>query len=416
LKARVAMGVSSDPVAAMKRLRIALVLAGIVAVATLGLRDRTQRRPFAGRGLGYIPSSQRIEGAFFRSQGFTAYPTGRKPEEIAVADFNDDGLLDVAACSSYQRIKPPGGDVSVYLGVGGGRLGKETRIVLGELTEGIAAAHFDDDRFLDLATADYGGGTLSILRGSSQGPVQRIQTLRLGSAGPRDVVARDVDRDGRIDLVFCAMDADQVGVARGQGDGTFVLSGTRVDVGDGPEVLALGRFNRDLAEDLVTANRHGNSVTVLHGDGAGGFRVAQELPAGQLPRYVLVADLDGDGFDDFLSASHKDARVTPFRNLQGGGFQALEPLAVAGLQGAIYLAVGDVDGDGLVDLAASLHRSGYVVIFAGRGGFSFAEPQLVPIGVSCLGVAIADLSGDGSMDLVVGNPLANRLQVYIQER
>ena len=342
------------------------------------------------------------------------YPTGRKTEELHVADFNNDGLLDIAACNSYFDVAPASGDVSIYLGVGEGRLGKETRAQVGEHTEGIAVGHFDQDSFLDLATADYGGGSLSILLGGPGGPVTLRQTLDLGPIGPRDVVAEDVNRDGVLDLIYCAMDTNEVGVALGSGVGTFDVHATRVGVGDGPEVLAVVRANSDDVMDLVTANRRSDSLTILHGDENGGFRAVHEIAAGDRPRHVLAADLDGDGLDDLLGSSHRDGRVTVFQNVAGQHYSRVTTLSAPGLRGAICTAVEDLDGDGLEDVAASFHLSGCVAIFPGRGGFVFATPQVVPIGISTLCVAVADLSRDGLMDLVVGNPLADRLQVYLQ--
>src|SRR5262249_59918431 len=76
--------------------------------------------------------------------------------------------------------------------------------------------------------------------------------------------------------------------------------GSPFGAGTNPNSVAVGDFNRDGKPDLAVANRLSNNVTILLGDGAGGFSQAASSPvgAGSFPRYMAVGDFNGDDKPD----------------------------------------------------------------------------------------------------------------------
>ena len=398
------------------------------------------RQPAGWRSLGRlrgrdVPAAAAVVGPLFNAVGFVSYSTGARPEDIVLADFNGDAVLDLAVCNSYHLIEAQKGDVSVLLGRAGsgslstqgsrgagpgggdGSFGVESRLdPLGIRSEGLATADLNGDGNLDLAVGscccESEEKALAILLGDGKGGFAAGQELTF-DAGPRDVAAADCNGDGVVDLVTCEMAADTVTFLRGGGDGTFQVTSPGFGVGEGPEVVALGALNSDADVDLVTANAEGDSLTVLLGHGDGTFEVLPAVSVGARPRCVIAVDLDGDGLDDAVAANFRSSSVSVLENAGGGRLVLLHELRGYGLLGAAYLSVADINSNGLSDLIVSFHRSGHVAIFPGEGGFAFAVPQVIAVGVSSLANLAADLNGDSHLDLVVGNPRRDRLQVYL---
>jgi hypothetical protein len=112
---------------------------------------------------------------------------------------------------------------------------------------------------------------------------------------PHSIVSADFNRDGRTDLATANISSDSVSVLLGNGTGGFAPVAS-VPVGDQPHSLAAGDFNRDSKVDLVVANAGADTISVLLGNGAGGFHDAAGSPfaAGDGPWYIVTADLNHD--------------------------------------------------------------------------------------------------------------------------
>src|SRR2546427_220048 len=108
-----------------------------------------------------------------------------------------------------------------------------------------------------------------------------------------------------------------VAVLLGNGDGTFTAAaGGPVIVGSAPYTVAVGDVNGDGKLDLVTANYGSNTVTVLLGNGDGTFTAAAGSPvaAGSGPTSVALGELNGDGKLDLVAANSLSNNVTVLLN------------------------------------------------------------------------------------------------------
>jgi hypothetical protein len=131
--------------------------------------------------------------------------------------------------------------------------------------------------------------------------------------GPRSVTVADLNGDGRPDLVTANFYSDNVSILLGNGAGGFATAaGFPAEAGDGPVSVAVADVNGDGRPDLVTANIFSNNVSVLLGDGAGGFSAAAGSPVavGGFPISVAVADLNGDGRPDLVTANFGSDNVS----------------------------------------------------------------------------------------------------------
>ena len=330
--------------------------------------------------------------------------TGINPGDIAVGDLNGDGRLDMAVpnCSD--------GTVTVLLGNGDGTF---TAASGSPITEGgsepcfAALGDFSGNGILDLAVANEGGGTITILQGkgdgtftaSSQGPIS------VGNS-PSFIAVGDFNDDGNLDLAVANYTDGTMTVLLGNGDGTFTAaSGSPVTVGSDPMSIAIGDFNGDGKLDLAVANYFDDTITVRLGNGDGTFAPANGSPVtvGSTPTTIAVADFDGDGNLDLAIACDNAYSVTI---LMGNGDGTFKPPATINAPIAPdAIAVGDFNGDGIPDLAISSHSSNTVATLLGNGDGTFSTYN-IPFDIGAApsySVATGDFNGNGISDLAVAN-------------
>lgn len=212
-----------------------------------------------------------------------------------------------------------------------------------------------------------------------------------------DVIALDVDRDGRPEAVFAADGEVVVVAAVGDGD---VAVRERVPAGEGPTDLVALDIDGDGWTDLVVANHDTDYLTLLFG-GPDGFASGRQrrVPAGVSPHphALVLTDLDADGRPDLL-VDDRDAERLARYHLGEDGTPA--PAGHVPVGGDPYrgMAAADVDGDGHVDVVTPNPRTVAIQWGSASGAFT-AGPELRASGVTPFGVAVADVDGDGMADI-----------------
>jgi hypothetical protein len=220
--------------------------------------------------------------------------------------------------------------------------------------------------------------------------------------GPTDVALGDLDGDGHTDAVVAAAGLH---VLLGDGTGSLRQVGTVDDIAN-PNGIALGDANGDGVPDIGVANHDTEHVTVLLGDGAGGFDLAPGSPlvAGvePHPHAVLWADLDGDGHQDLLVDHRNGHAVLALRGVGDGSFE--RPGIAIPVGGDPYrgMVLADVDGDGRADLLTPNEREVAVRLAASGGDFAFVEAPSVAV-PGPFSIGVVDLNADGALDLVTAS-------------
>jgi hypothetical protein len=227
---------------------------------------------------------------------------------------------------------------------------------------------------------------------------------------PLAVAVADVNRNGRLDVITANQDSSDVTVLLGGGTGRFD-AGSRSTAGIQPGWMASADLNGDGDADLVLTEHESHRAAVLLGDGRGTFRHAAGSPLSVLraPREhnhgVFLPDVDGDGKLDLVTANNLDQSVSV---LLGDGRGSFRPFTSGRLgldRMPAAIALGDLDGDGRLDLlAASEGWPDLTVWFGdGRGAFRAAPGSPVSLTTTANNLALGDLNGDAKPDLVVGH-------------
>ncbi len=206
---------------------------------------------------------------------------------------------------------------------------------------------------MDLVTANWTAGTVSVLRGNGDGTFQPRADVAVG-AHPAAVAAGDLDGDGKVDLVVAEHDSGGIRVLRGAGGGAFA-AGAVVPTGAGAWRLALADVDGDGKLDAVVAHRVDASVAVLAGRGDGTFGAPTYRVAGVTSSAVAVADLDGNGWPDLIVANAADDDLIVYPATGHGTFAAATTHR-AGVMAPHALAVADLDGDGRPDVVVLNQR------------------------------------------------------------
>ncbi len=313
----------------------------------------------------------------------------------AVGDLDGDGRPDLVVINSYDNF------ISVLLNRGLGHFAPRADYVVGNRPIRVAIGDLDGDGKPDLAVANHFAGTVSVLineGGGRFGPKSDLLTGTQASA----VAIADLDGDGQNDLAVTDDTKATLAVLVNNGGGHFGMA-RPYTTDASPVAIAIGDFDGDGKPDLATGDfGSGQAISVFLNQGNAVFGTAQNLafPNGLHAAFLAAGDLDGDGKVDLVGGNAQGGTIAfaTFHNT-GSGFAAGTPYNSAG--GGYYttgLALADLNGDGKLDVALGSGTNFLVYLNQGAGAFPATPAQYAAGGNTAL-VAAADLNGDGKLDL-----------------
>ena len=363
------------------------------------------------------PSPGGLHLAVGTATGFAPFAVVQIADGVspAVADFDRDGRLDIAADSTvgagmtiflgdgtgeFRLASAAGsagwslstavGDVNrdgfpdifrgydLYLVGPGGTLQPPIRLPLSAASVGNVLADMNGDGLLDAAAVDHGSNIAQVLLGNGNGTFSGVATYPAGSE-PHDLISVDLDEDGKVDLVTANFLDRTVSVLIGNGDGTFQSARTFA-AGLAPDALGSADLDGDGHTDLIVTDNWGaqslrlrilaggtTAVHIFRGDGTGNLGYAGSIQTWE-PMDAALADFDRDGAPDLVAVTTNDQR---------------DPDAVL----AYNASLGTVPAD----LPAASLGIPYAQTLAGSGGtppyaFSLAGGSLPPgLGLSPVG-------------------------------
>ena len=397
----------------------------------------------------------------------TDFATGTTPSSVTLGDVNGDGRLDIIAANRITN------NVSVLLGNGNGTFGLNTDFATGAGPFSVTLGDVNGDGRLDIITANIDINRGSVLLGNGNGTFQGQQTFASGN-NSFSVTLGDVNRDGRLDIITASRSSNNVSVLIAS-PGVDITSGFSNILPSNPDIspvkatapqytdIQFGDFNRDGILDIVSSGSAAE-LTLNLGNGNGTYKAATSISATK-PNQIRIGDVDKDGKIDIVSSDPLNGKFTLFKgngdgkfkapttststknnvnfelidvnadgsldivtqigngstngtNLVGvllnngnGIFKAQTTFSMGTGVTPVNLAVGDVNGDGKIDIVTANYQNDSASILLGSGNGRFSAPTTVKLGDGPKMVSLADMNNDGKLDLVSVNFLGNNISI-----
>jgi hypothetical protein len=346
---------------------------------------------------------QNSSGGFSAPTNFTV---GSYPYSMIATDVNGDGKPDLATTNALSN------NVSVLLGNGSGGFSAPTNFTVGDYPVAVASADFNSDTKPDFITLNNTSNNLSVLFNTgtgSFGPAASL-TVVAGSSYLSDVTTADFNGDGKADLAVTIQNSrNVVSILLGNGGGGFSAP-TNFTVALAPQSVVSGDFNNDGKLDIATANY--STISVLLGNGLGSFSPPTNFTTADVSNYpVITADVNADGNLDLLVGNRISNKISVMLGTGTGGFGAGIAFSAGGSPNSI--ATADFNADSKLDIAVANGLSGSVGVLIGTGSGSFGSSTDFAVGTFPTTVVTADFNGDTKPDLATTNYTSSNLSVLL---
>ncbi len=290
--------------------------------------------------------------------GSAVIPVGREPTAVVIADLDDAPGNDLAVTNAGDD------NVQIFANTNGQGLSfpLAATIPVGDQPADLDAVDIDGDADTDLLATNRGSGTVTII-GNDRSLANLITSFSVRgniAAGdePVDCDPVDLDNDKDIDIVTADFGAGVVNLSVNDGNGDFTQQST-LPVGQGPVRVKAVPLDDDQFADIVTLDQLGNTVSILRSTGSLAYAPSVQLQdIGETPSSITAIDLDVD--DDFDLAvivddpndemSDKVVRILRNDSIPGQPIALTQPVTVPSGASPVLLLTGDVDESGADDL------------------------------------------------------------------
>jgi VCBS repeat protein len=355
----------------------------------------------------------------------TPVRVGPAPSNVAISDVNSDRLPDVVVTHAQRR-------VSVLLGQGDGRfsLAPGGTLDVPENASELALGDLNGDSHVDLALASHESYNVVLLYGDGRGsfrPAPGSPVVMKDGREPHTHGLRiaDVNNDGTADLITVnSNDDNDVAIMLGDGQGRFTRApGSPFAVGPGPYPLAVGDLDGDGRVDFAVTSTGfrtgpvpalpGDRLTLLFGDGRGGFRRTDVPLKRGHTWFAAIGDVNDDRRPDIVTSHGNGPLVSVLLGNGRGSFAEADGSPFDLGQQAHYLALIDLNRDGHLDVIAAAGTGVRALLGNGRGGFVPASTTAFAPGRGMWKLAAADVNADGKVDVAASNVEADTVTVLL---
>jgi hypothetical protein len=395
--------------------------------AYLSLLPRWVPRPLAALGLLLATTGAAYAQAPTFAPVVTYASGGSQPYGLAAGDVNGDGRPDLVTINGNSftvavllgSSTSPGTFSAPTTYPSGGTFGNALSVALGDV---------NGDGRLDVVATNPTDNTVGVLLNSATAPgtFGPVTTYSTGSAnGPRVVALGDVNGDGRLDIATAAFNAGSLSILLNSATtpGTFGAPINYSTGGSSTTGVALGDLNGDGRLDAVTLDRTTSDVAVFVNQAAapGTFGTPAKYSigiSGSSPFGLTLGDLNGDNRLDVITANLSNPTVSVLLNSATvPGMLQTATTYPSGGTNPIEVAVSDLNGDGRADIAVSNYGSNQVGVLLNSATTpgTFAAPVSFSTGASSAprDLVLTDLNADGRRDIATANYGSNTVGVLL---
>ncbi|WP_422079920.1 FG-GAP-like repeat-containing protein [Ulvibacterium sp.] len=382
------------------------VITTTLTIGVAGSTGNSLESPFTYRfTAGVSPNSP---GEFPNGQN-TISTLAEDAQSVTVADLDGDGDLDAISASKDR--------IAWYRNDGNGNFGSQ-RIITTAVNLAIDAitADLDGDGDLDVLSASRGGINIVWYENDGSGNFGGQKTITAGVNEPSSVTTADLDGDGDLDVLLASSSDSRVAWYENDGSGNFGDQRTISMAGIRATDVTTADLDGDGDLDVVSSTSINSNAPIAwyENDGNGNFGGRRNITTVRAGiQSVTVADLDGDGDLDVLSASlNNSTPIAWYENDGNGNFG--DRRIIPGAANSAYRATSaDLDGDGDLDVLLTSFADGRIAWNENNGGGNFgAQRTITTAAAGALDVTVADLDGDGDLDVISASRFDNRIAWY----
>jgi len=353
-----------------------------------------------GRWSGPVPGTLAVDGPALTFTPSRPYQAGEHVTMQLAAGITDtDGeSIGVGRGLTFWAASGPGTLDQTALGPVAIRFPGEGNIV----TYGGVGIDLDGDRFNDFVVTNEATDDVRVFRNDGTGRYGAFTAVALPDGNvPSPLESGDFNGDGHLDLAVANLGNDKVSVLLGNGAGGFP-TGASYTAGMNVRGIAAIDADGDGHDDLLTGHLGAGTVGILTGRPDGTFSAPAMVPVtGVTPHGIAIADFDEDGRLDAALADFAGEAIVILR-ADGAGSYA-ESARRSAIGSPWMIAAGDVDGDGHADVVATGAFAGITNVFWGDGDGGFSGVTEIPAGSFQVAIDLGDLDGDGDLDVVSSN-------------
>ncbi|CAF1321342.1 unnamed protein product [Rotaria sordida] len=326
------------------------------------------------------------------------------PNSVAVGDFNKDGWIDVVVANSGTD------NIGIFLGFDYPTF-TTSNIVLQKRDSSpyyIAIGDFNNDSRWDIAIACRERNNIAVFLGNGNGTFSEEQLFYLpGSSRPQSLIIGDFNNDNQLDIAVANSRDQSISLLFGRGNGSFAPYISQETIYSSPVSIAVGDFNNDRKQDIVVAIEDTNTIGIFIGHGNGSFKeqISYEMPDESSPVWVVVGDFNNDNVQDIAVANFNGHNIGILLGYGDGAFRNVTLYSTGNNSGPCSIAIGDFNKDNWMDIAVANKHTQNVGIFFGydNGSFSSQTTYMTDSGSMLMSIVVGDINNDGILDIAISD-------------